>query len=261
MIAKMKATLKTKRGHLKMKILFIGGGNIANIVYNELKDHIEKCWYYDVLQTNLPCERMNDFTIPNEADVVVECASVEAVKQYGVDILKSGKDFYIISSGAFSDEDFFDKFMIELKNSNSTVYVPSGAIEGLDIVYSIRNFIEKVELITRKPPKAFGLENVFQEQIIFTGNAREAITKFPQNTNVSVTLSLAVGDFNKVNVRIVADPDVDQNIHEINIYSSVGDYKIIHKNKPSPNPKTSYLAPLSLAAALKKRTEKFRIGG
>jgi len=48
--------------------------------------------------------------------------------------------------------------MIELKNSNSTVYVPSGAIGGLDIVYSIRNFIEKVELITRKPPKAFGLE-------------------------------------------------------------------------------------------------------
>jgi aspartate dehydrogenase len=39
-----------------MKILFIGGGNIANIVYSELKDHIEKCWYYDVLQTNLPCE-------------------------------------------------------------------------------------------------------------------------------------------------------------------------------------------------------------
>jgi len=243
-----------------MKILFIGCGNIANIVYSELEDHIEKCWYYDVVQTNLPCERINNFTVPNEADVV-ECASVEAVKQYGLDILKSGKDFYIISSGAFSDEDFFDRFMAELKNSDSTVYIPSGAIGGLDIIYSIRNFIERVEIITRKPTKAFGLEDTVQEQTIFTGNAREAIAKFPQNTNVSVTLSLAVGDFNKVNVRIVADPNVDRNIHEINIYSSVGEYKIIHKNKPSPNPKTSYLAPLSLAAALKKRTEKFRIGG
>jgi len=244
-----------------MKILFIGGGNIANIVYNELKDHIEKCWCYDVVETNLPCERMSDFTVPNEVDAVVECASVEAVKQYGFDVLKSGKDFYIISSGAFSDQEFFDKFMEELKNSESNVFIPSGAIGGLDIIHSIRNYIEKVELVTRKPPKAFGLENLSQEQVIFSGNAREAIKKFPQNTNVSVTLSLATGDFNKVNILIIADPTIEQNVHEINILSSVGEYKIIHKNKPSPNPKTSYLAPLSLAATLKKRTEKFRIGG
>ncbi|WP_372590471.1 aspartate dehydrogenase [Fervidobacterium pennivorans subsp. carthaginiensis] len=244
-----------------MKILFIGGGNIANIVYNELKDHIEKCWYYDVVETNLPCERMSDFTVPNEVDVVVECASVEAVKQYSFNVLKSGKDFYIISSGAFSDQEFFDKFMEELKNSESNVFIPSGAIGGLDIIYSIRNYIEKVELVTRKPPKAFELENLSQEQVIFSGNAREAIKKFPQNTNVSVTLSLATGDFNKVNILIIADPTIEQNVHEINIISSVGEYKIIHKNKPSPNPKTSYLAPLSLAAALKKRIEKFRIGG
>jgi len=244
-----------------MKILFIGGGNIANIVYKELEEHIEECWYYDITEKDLPCKRLESFKIPQKADVVVECASVEAVREYGIDVIRSGKDFYIISSGAFSDAEFFNKFMMELNNSTSTVYVPSGAIGGIDIIYDIKNFIEKVELITRKPPKAFGLEHLPLEQTIFTGNAIEAISKFPQNTNVSVTLSLAVGDFNKVNVRIVADPNVDQNIHEVNIYSSVGEYKIIHKNKPSPNPKTSYLAPLSLAAALKKRTEKFRIGG
>ncbi|WP_448374287.1 aspartate dehydrogenase [Fervidobacterium sp.] len=244
-----------------MKILFIGGGNIAKIVYKELEEHIEECWYYDIAEKDLPCKRLESFKIPQKADVVVECASVEAVREYGIDVIRSGKDFYIISSGAFSDAEFFNKFMVELNNSTSTVYVPSGAVGGIDIIYAIKNFIEKVELITRKPPKAFGLEHLPLEQTIFTGNAIEAISKFPQNTNVSVTLSLAVGDFNKVNVRIVADPNVDQNIHEINIYSSVGEYKIIHKNKPSPNPKTSYLAPLSLAAALKKRIEKLRIGG
>ncbi|QAV33335.1 aspartate dehydrogenase [Fervidobacterium changbaicum] len=243
-----------------MKVFFIGGGNIAKIVYQELRDEIEKCWYYDVIETDLPCERLERFFVPEDADVVVECASVDAVKQYGLDVLKSGKDFYIISSGAFSDVEFFDKFMEELKRSSQTVYIPSGAIGGLDIIRAVKKFISKVELVTRKPPKAFNLENLSEEQVIFSGNARQAIEEFPQNTNVSMTLSLAVGDFDKVDVRIVADPKIEENVHEINIYSSVGEYKIIHKNKPSPNPKTSYLAPLSLVSALRKRAERFQVG-
>lgn len=249
-----------------MKVMFIGGGNIANIVIEELKDHITECWYFDISPTSLSerrdvkCHFLENFEIPNEADIVVECASVEAVKKYGIEVLKSGKDFYIISSGAFADEEFFEKFIEKLKNSNSNVFIPSGAIGGIDIIYAIRKYIDSVTLTTRKPPKAFGLDNVQSEQIIFFGNVREAIKKFPQNTNVSVTLSLAVGSFEKVNVKILADPSVTENIHEITIHSKVGDYTIIHKNKPSPNPKTSYLAPLSLVASIRKKFEKMKIG-
>lgn len=251
--------LKYVKGDERMKVFFIGGGNIAKIVLNELDGYIDRCWYYDKVKTDLGCGYLSEFRIPSECDVVVECASVEAVKEYGIDVLKSGKDFYVISSGAFADEEFFEKFMIELKVSKSNVYVPSGAIGGLDIIYAIRNYITTVKLTTRKPPKAFGLDNLIEEKVIFSGNAKEAIKQFPQNTNVFVTLSLATGNFDKVHVEIVADPKVEQNIHEINISSTVGDYTIIHKNKPSPNPKTSYLAPLSLATSLKRRVEKLKI--
>lgn len=243
----------------RMNVFFIGGGNIAKIVLSELDRYIDKCWYFDKVMTDLNCEYLPEFNVPSKCDVVVECASVEAVKEFSFDVLKSGKDFYIISSGAFADEDFFEKFMGELKDSKSNVYIPSGAIGGLDIIYAIRDYIKAVKITTRKPPKNFGLDNLVEEQVIFSGNAREAIKQFPQNVNVSVTLSLAVGNFDKVHVEIVADPKVDQNTHEINVLSSVGDYTIIHKNRPSPNPKTSYLAPLSLAAALKRRIEKMKI--
>lgn len=241
----------------ELKILFIGGGNIAKIVKSELNDYIKECWYYDKVKTDLDCNYLSNFEIPKNVDIVIECASVEAVKEFGIKVLDSEKDFYIISSGAFADEEFFNTFINKLSLSNSNVYLPSGAIGGLDIVRSVRRYITQVRLTTKKPPKAFGIDNLLEEKIIFSGNAKDAIKAFPQNTNVAVTLAIAVGDFDKVEVKVIADPLVEQNIHEINVYSTVGEYTIIHKNKHSPNPKTSYLAPLSLAAEIKKRIENF----
>ncbi|MCX7654752.1 MAG: aspartate dehydrogenase [Fervidobacterium sp.] len=242
-----------------MKVFFVGGGNIARIVLKELGSCIDSCWYYDKVETGLECKYLSSFYIPSDCDVVVECASTEAVREFGLEVLESGKDLYVMSSGAFADEEFFKRFSEKLSTSKSNVYIPSGAIGGLDIIYAIRNYINSVKITTRKPPKAFGLEELSTQRTIFYGKVVDAIKQFPQNANVSITLSLAVGDFEKVFVEIVADPKIEQNIHEINISSSVGEYTIIHKNKPSPNPKTSYLAPLSLAAELKKRFEKLKI--
>jgi len=250
-----------EKRYLNMRVFFIGGGNIARIVADELGGLVTRSWYYDIKETGFSGEYIgNTFYIPKEADFVVECASVGAVKEYGEQVIKSGKDFYIISSGAFADTSFFENFLDLLKDSQSSVFVPSGAIGGIDIINAVKPFVDYVELNTRKPAKAFNMEGLVKTEVVFSGNAKEAISKFPQNANVSVTLSLAVGSFDKVKVNFLADPSIDENIHEVNIYSSVGNYSVIHKNKPSPNPKTSYLAPLSLVSAIKKRTSKFQIG-
>lgn len=243
-----------------MNVLFIGAGNIAQIVRRELASEIERCWYFDIEPRSFDGERIEgEFFVPSEANVVIEAASVEAVKSYGLDVLRAGVDFYVMSSGAFADPEFFRRFMDELRTSRSRVFVPSGAIGGLDIIYAVRDYVESVKLTTRKPPRAFGLEGAGLEapKIIFRGSACEAIERFPQNANVAVTLSLAVSSFDKVTIEILADPTVDRNVHEISVTSSVGDYRIELRNRPSPNPKTSYLAPLSLVAALKKRAERF----
>ncbi|ODN30520.1 aspartate dehydrogenase [Fervidobacterium thailandense] len=246
-----------------MKVFFIGGGNITRIVLEKLGDRIERCWYYDLEKKDIPCQFIGDkFYIPSEADVVVEAASVEAVKTFGIDVLKSGKDFYVISSGAFADEEFTRRFAEELKNSTSKVFVPSGAVGGIDIICALEGYLETVKLRTRKPPAAFGMDagSISEPRVVFSGSVYDAIRNFPQNINVAVTLALAAKDFNKVNVEMLADPSISQNIHEVEISSSVGNYKLVLQNKPSPNPKTSYLAPLSLVAALKKRIEKFVVG-
>jgi len=62
-------------------------------------------------------------------------------------------------------------------------------------------------------------------------------------------------------VRLVADPDIKVNTHEVKIVTPLGNMTMRVENKPSPtNPKTSALAYLSAIAALKKITSRVKIG-
>ncbi|ABR31426.1 aspartate dehydrogenase [Thermosipho melanesiensis] len=244
-----------------MKPLFLGFGNAAKIILEELEDLISDFYYYDEKKiTNGSGTMLEEFYIPDDSDMVIECASVGAVRKYYREILSSNKDFYILSTGAFADEDFRRDFNNILEKSQSNVFLPSGAIGGVDVIYAIKKYIDKVFLRTYKPPISFG-RNDKEKTLIFSGNAIEAIKRFPRNTNVSVTLSFAVGSFEKVFVEIYSDPNVKRNIHKIEINSSVGNYIFSFDNIQSPNPRTSMLAPLSLASLIRKRFEKVKIGG
>ncbi|MBT1247912.1 MULTISPECIES: aspartate dehydrogenase [unclassified Thermosipho (in: thermotogales)] len=244
-----------------MKPMFLGFGNSTKIILKELKDIIDDFYYYDEKKITSDLGiRLENFSIPEDCDMVIECASVGAVKKYYREILDSGKDFYILSTGAFADSTFRNNFMKKIVDSKSNIYIPSGAIGGLDVIYSIRKYIDKVFLKTFKPPISFG-RNDKKRELIFSGSAIDAINRFPKNTNISVTLSLAVGSFEKVLVEIYSDPNVEKNIHKIEAISSVGNYTFTFENNQSPNPKTSLLAPLTLAAVLRKNFEKIKIGG
>ncbi|KUK91139.1 MAG: Aspartate dehydrogenase [Thermotogales bacterium 46_20] len=246
----------------KISVLLIGGGNIAHILLNELGHRIRKSYYHDLRKTDLEATFLESFLIPEVTDIVVECAGINAVKQHGIEAIKAGKDLYIISSGAFSDPKFPTELLNHLKSSTSKVFVPSGAIGGLDIIRAVRTRISSVRLIMTKPPSSLGYKERFSEpQVVFEGRVEKAIERFPQNVNVAVTLLLAVGESAKVTVKVVVDPTIDRNTHEVEVKSSVGDYKIVHENKPSPNLKTSYLAALSLASCINRRFDRLVVGG
>ncbi|BBE31164.1 L-aspartate dehydrogenase [Tepiditoga spiralis] len=251
-----------------MKLFFIGGGNSTEIILEKLGSLVSKAYIFDTNNERM-LELSNKFNNIESSDInklknldvnyVVECASVEAVKSYAFDVLNLKKDFIILSTGAFADDEFRNKIMEKLENSENNIYIPSGAVGAVDIINATGEMINKITLTTRKPPKSLGVETD-TEQIIFEGTSKEAIKKFPKNINVAVTLSVASGDFDKVFVRIIADPKVNRNIHTVEIDSEAGNYKLILENYPSKNPKTSYLAPLSVAGLLKKLTKKLKVG-
>ena len=105
------------------------------------------------------------------------------------------------------------------------------------------------------------LEKLTVPQVIYDGTAREAVAKFPKNVNVAATISLGGLGFDKTKVQVVADPTVNQNIHEIRARGAFGTFEIRLANMPSPqNPKTSFLSCASVLALLKKIQGDIQIG-
>lgn len=221
----------------------------------------------------LVAKNINEILERDDVQIVIEAASQEAVKQYAVKVLSSNKDLMVMSTGALLDETLMAKITEAAKNSGRRVYVPSGAIVGLDNVKSAAiGQIEDVTLITRKPPISFkgapyiekskvDLSALKEPLTLYEGSAREAVKLFPQNVNVAATLSLAGVGPDKTRVKIIVDPGIKNIIHEVHVRGEFGEILTRTVNKPFPsNPRTSYIAALSAIATLKKISENIIIG-
>jgi aspartate dehydrogenase len=210
----------------------------------------------------------------DEVDLVIECASQAAVREYMIPALEKGKDVMILSVGALlCDPGLFEELERISKERGGKVYIPSGAVAGIDGLKSgAVGGIHSVELTTRKPPRGFegneyvrkrgiDLRSIKEEQTLFSGSAREAVKHFPENINVAASLSLAGIGPEATKVRIVADPAARKNKHEIKVKGEFGDLFVRVKNEPSTtNPKTSYLAALSAIATLKRISHSIQLG-
>ena len=257
------------------KIGLIGCGNIANGIVKAINDKVINFKIVDLFDIKREkaenlfkkikdksslkiSEDIDTFLSNKKINLVVECASQKAVKDYAKKIILSKKDFMIMSVGALVDENFFEKIRKLSERNKVKVYLPSGAILGIDGLKAVKfTKINEVILTTTKNPINLGKGKLREKVIVFNGNAKEAVKKFPKNINVAALISLTGVGFEKTKVRIVADPNVKENIHEIFVKGNFGEFNIKIKNLPSPeNPKTSYLAILSAITTLKEIEEE-----
>lgn len=205
------------------------------------------------------------------SDLVIECAS--AASSWGIarSVLSNGRDIMLMSVGGIVGH--FKELSDLAKKKKSKVYIPSGAISGIDALKAAgRGKINKVVLTTRKNPLSFrgvkyiaekgiNLGAIRKEKVLFSGPAEEAVKYFPQNINVAAVLSLAGIGKKRTQVKIIASPKIKKNIHEIQIESEAAIITTRTENVLHPdNPKTSYLAVLSAIATLKQILEPVRIG-
>ncbi|MDD1706945.1 MAG: aspartate dehydrogenase [Methanoregulaceae archaeon] len=194
-----------------------------------------------------------------EFDLVVEAASVNAVRMYAETILHHKKDLVIMSVGALSNSAFRDVLISAAESEGKRIYIPSGAICGLDNLKVGRiSPLSRLLLRTTKSPSSLGIP-ASEKTLIFKGKAKECIKEFPKNVNVSVALSLAGGK--DADVELFVDPSVERNVHEIFAEGDFGDIYIRVSNLPSPdNPSTSYLAALSILSLLNQLDDPLVIG-
>jgi aspartate dehydrogenase len=209
----------------------------------------------------------------NNVDLVVEAASQDAVKNHALSIIQNRKDLMIMSVGALLDESVFEILFEACQEFKKKIYLPSGAIAGLDAIKAVKDELESVTLTTTKNPRSLvgakffetnkiDIANIQSPQVIFEGAAKDAVRLFPANINVAALLSLAGLGSQKTRVKIVADPNVDKNIHQIEAKGKFGKITILVENVPNPNnPKTSRLATLSAIECLRQVcSEDIRLG-
>lgn len=197
-------------------------------------------------------------------DVVAECASHVAVRDYCPTILQAGCDLVLISIGSLSDESLYVSLVEAAKAGGAQLVLPSGAIGGIDALAAARlSGLESVVYTGRKPPNAWkgtpaqdllDLDKLKEPTVFYTGSARKAAADYPFNANVAATLALAGIGLDSTQVRLMADPGIQRNIHEFAVRSACGDFTVKLEGRPSrENPKTSLMAGYSVARDLLNR--------
>lgn len=245
--------------------LAIDSGKIPAILTHVFDESKEKSKLLVEKLTNKPEIVENSHLLSsNPIDIVVEAASQDAVRDVSLSVLQNKKDLMIMSVGALLDESIYDILSDACKDFKKTIYLPSGAIAGLDGIKSIKDELESLSITTTKHPRSLkgakffetsdiNLDEITSSTVIFEGTAKEAVSLFPANINVAALLSLSGIGSERTQVKIIADPNTDKNTHHIEAEGKFGKMTFTIENYPDENnPKTSRLAILSAIETLRK---------
>jgi aspartate dehydrogenase len=197
--------------------------------------------------------------------LVVEAAGQAVLNEMAESILLAGVRLIAASTGALGDPRLFSRLEAAARKAESQLIIPAAALGGLDYLAALRGESDaKVRYTSRKPPAAWQAELMVEghdpshlagEIVLFEGAPAEAARLYPRNLNAGLTVALAVAPA-PVTVRVIADPAVRLNTHEIEAESALGSAFMRFANRPSPdNPKTSALTAASLAAAVRRLIE------
>lgn len=157
-------------------------------------------------------------------DYIAEAASVQSVRDYGVDILSSGAGFIVLSIGAFADREFYERMKTTAVERGSRVYIASGAVGGFDVLRTVSLMGRaRAGIRTRKGPGSLKGTPLFEERLmtdtqeshVFKGNAKEAIALLPTKVNVAVASSLAATGPEETDVDIYSVPGMVGDDHKI----------------------------------------------
>ena len=195
--------------------------------------------------------------------------------------MQAGRRVLIMSVGGLLLD---TRWRSALARSTGRLSIPSGALAGLDGAAALAiGRIRRVSLTTHKPPRALAdapyvrhnrlrLNRLTRPSVIFEGSPKAVVSAFPQNTNVAAALLLSVRGgagrrgkrsgavSQEVRVRVVADPTIRMNVHELDVQGECGRVQCRVESRPSRNPKTSELAVRSALVTLGRMFDPLVVG-
>ena len=256
-----------------VQVTLIGWGAIARSIFERASHDPTVRISHVVVRTSKVAETQAQIgqaavvcaVVPTDAQLVLECAGHSALKEHVLPALQRGVPCGVLSVGALSEEGLPESLEAAAKQGHTQVHLLSGAIGGIDAIAAARVAgLTQVTYTGRKPPLGWkgspaeqlvNLDTLQEPTVILASSARKAAHLYPKNANVAATVSLAGLGLDATRVRLIADPGVTENIHEIHVQGTFGEMHITLRGKPLPdNPKTSALTVLSAVRFLQNQT-------
>ncbi len=209
--------------------------------------------------------------LPEHADVVVECATGDALPAIAEATLCAGRTLVPVSVGGLAAH----PEVLELAGRHGgRIRIATGALPGLDAIRTAaEGGIRSLSLNSRVRPDSLARESYILERgfdfttppkeavQVFEGSAREAALAFPRHFNVAVTLSLAGIGLDRTRITVWADPDVPGAVHNVEVEGEDIQLSLTSHNRPSAtNPRTSRAVAPSVLAALRAIAAAVQVG-
>ena len=156
-----------------------------------------------------------------EPDLIVECAHPEVTHRHGADFLGFA-DYLPLSVNALAEPSTYDALEAAALASGRHLFIPHGALIGLDNLVEMRDEWTEVTITFRKHPdnidytaSGIGRSSIRSRTILYDGPARGIARLFPRNVNTMTTCALATIGLDRCRAILEADPQLDVAIAEV----------------------------------------------
>ena len=189
------------------------------------------------------CTSLVDF-IGCRPDVVVECASREALQTCAAPILASGIDLVPLSLAALADREFEANITAAAHAGPGRLEVPAGAMGCLDVLAAAREErLSRVVFRAAYPTARWrqtaaetmaSLDRISQRTTFYRGSVRDIARLFPRHVNVAVGVALAGRGLDDTEAELLADPQLTQAEFELDIVAGPGAVEVRVYGRAAP---------------------------
>ena len=231
----------------KARIGLIGSGYVGRYVYEQITSRpelgLEVAFVHELAAERLgglpPEVVLPDITAfaSRQPDIVVEMAHPAVSRQFGEMLLREA-DYMPLSMTAFADEQLQQRLLATARNNHTCLFVPHGAVVGLESIFEGRDLWEEVSMVMKKSPKnldfaaapQFKAAEITRPTVLYDGPTRGICPMFPRNVNSHATVALAGIGFDRTRSVLIADPALDVSVIELTARGKGVEMKIERSN-------------------------------
>ncbi|MEO6270514.1 MAG: aspartate dehydrogenase domain-containing protein [Lautropia sp.] len=220
----LNSPVQTPGASRPLRIGVIGYGYIGRHVVDSLRlqhgPHLSLAFVHARDPARLQ-ELAHDLVAPSLADVrrfapdlIVECAHPDITRRHGADFL-SFADYLPLSVNALADPATEAALDQACAASGRRLFIPHGALIGLDNLVELRGQWREVTITFRKHPDNIdyadaGIErgSIREKTVLYDGPTRGIAHLFPRNVNTMTTCALATVGLDRCRAVLIADPEL-----------------------------------------------------